>query len=384
MVAILGLFAVVFAIVYLHDRKQRMAGWLALAYLSGLAAFLVDISRSALDPIQSDIAAKTLFWCFSLAFSLALFDRFKTLYPTVKLGVIIGTGAGALWWFSFGDPDIIMRSTFSSITAGLLISTTLPTLWKRRSGLLDTILLGLIAILSAIYFLRPYLIYSVLDAAHTIGTYQNSAYAMLLHGSSAIAALACGVTLLIVLGHDIILKYQRETTIDPLTGLMNRRGLDQFITKELNKKGVDDCAVMIVDLDDFKQVNDLFGHETGDHVLKRAASILQRVTGNLGKVARIGGEEFVILLDELSSEDRLVVAQHLRLSVGMIVHPEIGPEDRVTASFGVALIFKGESFAMALRRADSALYEAKSDGRNCVVEASNDNSFTKIRYIERY
>lgn len=384
MFVILGLFATVFATIYLHDRKQSMAGWLALAYLSGLGAFLVDISRSFFDPVISDIVSKMLFWCFSIALVLGIFARYRSSYPFVAIGGIVGAGLVTLFWFSFIDPDIILRSIFSSLTAGLLLLCALPLFWKKRSGLLDNIMFILIAALCSTYFLRPYIIYGVLDAAHTSENYQSSAYAMLLHASSAFCGLACGVVMLIVVGHDIILKHQLATTIDPLTGLLNRRGLDQYISKELDKGTTTDRAIMIIDLDEFKKVNDSFGHETGDNVLKRAASILQRVTGKLGKVARIGGEEFVVLLDQLSSADRLIVAQHLRLSVGMIVHPEIGTTDRVTASFGISIITKDESFSMALRRADSALYEAKSDGRNCVVEASNDNRFMKIKYIERF
>ncbi len=384
MVVILALFATVFAVIYLYDRKQNMAGWLASAYLCGLAAFLADISRPFLDPVISDIVAKLFFWCFSIGLILAIFSHYKARYPLIAIGGIAGIGLMPLLWLSFVDPDIIMRSIFSSLTAGLILSCALPLFWKKRSGVLDNIMFFLIAALCFIYFLRPYIIYGVLDATHTAANYQGSAYAMALHASSAICGLACGVVMLIVVGHNIILKYQLATTTDPLTGLMNRRGLDQFISKELSNNAMTDRAVMIVDLDEFKKVNDNFGHETGDNVLIRAASVLQRVTGNLGKVGRIGGEEFIVILDRVTSGDRLIVAQHLRLSIGMIVHPEIAPEDRITASFGLAVILQDESFAMALRRADSALYEAKAGGRNCVVEAHNDNSFTQIRYIERY
>ncbi|MEP4972173.1 GGDEF domain-containing protein [Parasphingorhabdus sp.] len=384
MIVILGLFSCVFAVIYLRDRKQRMAGWLALAYLSGLAAFLMDISRSFLDPVISDVISKALFWCFSIAVVLGIFDRHKSTYPLMRIGGIVGAGLVPLFWFSFIQNDIILRSVFSSATAGLILFCALPLLWKKRSGALENIMFISIAILCSTYFLRPYLVYGVLDAGHTAANYQSSAFAMLLHASSAFLGLVCGVVMLIVVGYDIIQKLQLAATVDPLTGLMNRRGLDQYIIKELSNERAPDRAVIIIDLDEFKSVNDSYGHETGDEVLKRAASILQRITGELGKVARIGGEEFVVILDEMSSADRLIVAQHLRLSVGMIDHPEMGEKNNVTASFGIAIMADKESFAMALRRADHALYEAKADGRNCVVEASNDNAIRKIRYIERF
>ncbi|MEO9472595.1 GGDEF domain-containing protein [Parasphingorhabdus sp.] len=374
MVVILGLFSIVFAIIFTHDRTQRFAGWLAFAFLSGLCAFLVDISRAALDPVLSDIASKLLFWGFSTALVMGVFKRFQAAYPFRILGLTLGIGLAGLMWFSFGNADIIYRSIVSSITAGLIMVWMIPILWKERRGRLGMIMLALVAILCATYFLRPIIVYGMMDATHTAATYQNSAYATILHVTSAICGLACGVTMLIVVGHDVIEKYQRANTTDPLTGLMNRRGLEKYVTSEMSGRAAQKSVVIIADLDEFKQVNDLFGHEAGDHVLKRTGAVLDTVTSQLGKVARIGGEEFVIILNHVSFRERNTIAEHIRLSIAAIVHPEIGLKERVTASLGMAVVAEGESFSMALRRADFAMYKAKADGRNCVVDtAESDN-----------
>ncbi|WP_422344939.1 GGDEF domain-containing protein [Parasphingorhabdus sp.] len=332
---------------------------------------MTDISRSMLAPVFSDIFAKTMFWCFSIALVLAIFDRYKSRFPIVKIGVIVGLGGAALLWFSFVQPDVIMRSIFSASTAGLILMCALPPLWQKRSGMLESIMFGLVAAISATYFLRPIIVYGVMDAAHSTATYQGSAYATLLHATSAICALACGVAMLIVAGHDIIAKQQLAMTIDPLTGLLNRRGLDELVDQEVsNDDGVgNQGSVIIFDLDLFKQVNDRFGHEAGDDVLKRVGSTVMTLISEHGKAARIGGEEFVVILDPLSSEVRVTIANQLRVALGMLVHPELDADCRVTSSFGVAKIHDGESFKMALCRADFALYRAKAEGRDRVVEA---------------
>lgn len=374
MVVILGLFSIVFAMIYTHDRTQRFAGWLAFAFLSGLGAFLVDISRAVLDPVLSDIAAKTLFWGFSTALVLGVFERFQATYPLKTLGLTLVTGLTGLLWYSYGDTDIIYRSIVSSTTAGLILVWMLPLLWRERQARLGMIMLALVAVLCATYFLRPIIVYGFMDAAHTTATYQSSAYATLLHVTSAICGLACGVIMLIVVGYDVIEKHQLATTTDPLTGLMNRRGLEKHVTSNLSGRTTPKNVVIIADLDEFKRVNDLFGHEAGDHVLKRTALVLDTITSELGKVARIGGEEFVVVLNGIGARERETIAEHVRLSIAAIVHPEIGLKERVTASLGMATVADGESFAMALRRADFALYKAKADGRNCVVDTGDSDN----------
>jgi diguanylate cyclase (GGDEF)-like protein len=96
-------------------------------------------------------------------------------------------------------------------------------------------------------------------------------------------------------------------------------------------------------------------------------------TSEIGAVARVGGEEFVIILNAMAKADAMIVAQHLRLSLGAILHPELESGQKITSSFGVAIIAEGESFSMTMRRADLALYEAKAAGRNCAIESSTTN-----------
>jgi len=123
-----------------------------------------------------------------------------------------------------------------------------------------------------------------------------------------------------------------------------------------------------VDLDHFKAVNDQRGHDAGDRVLQKVAELLLRNTRSSGKVGRWGGEEFVLICPATAPQDAVELADRLR---GIIAATTFEPDDPlvVTASFGVATLHPGERFADAFKRADTALYRAKSMGRNQVASA---------------
>ena len=367
---ILIVFTIVFSVLYLYDRKQRCSAWIAIAYSCGLAAFLIDIGRPSLDAVYSDVLAKLLFWGFSIAWVAGLCEYSKVRFPKKQVVSVVSVGLILLLSFGFVFPDIILRSIFSTMTAGLILAAGLPSVWKTRQHGIDNMLCVLTSILCATYFLRPLIAYGYLNEIYTAATYGASTYAAMLHAVAAFCGLALGVTMLLAIGYRIILKHQIASTKDPLTGLLNRRGLEQFVETDLVLNFQNNAAIVILDLDHFKQVNDRFGHDAGDQVLIRTTTILRTFAVEFGTMARIGGEEFVIVLGGMDIEDCLTVAQHLRLSLAMLNHPEIGPDRKVTASMGIAKLSAQESFAMSLRRADQALYRAKAEGRNRVAVAS--------------
>ena len=104
-------------------------------------------------------------------------------------------------------------------------------------------------------------------------------------------------------------------------------------------------------------------------MLKRTASVLKKLTNGLGEIARIGGEEFHDLLNRMEEKDRNTVAQHFRLSIGMINHPELPDDGSVTASLGLAPFSGDGSLSKTMRKADQCLYKAKAEGRNRVIIA---------------
>ncbi len=156
---------------------------------------------------------------------------------------------------------------------------------------------------------------------------------------------------------------------DPLTGLHNRRGLEgRSEALHFRPGGAPVTQVWImVDIDHFKRVNDTYGHEAGDEVLKAVAEALRSTARVADIVARFGGEEFVLVLPDTSAEMAARIAERLRLAIEALSTEVDGQVIRVTASFGVAQRAAQESQLEVLERADAALFSSKKDGRNRVT-----------------
>jgi diguanylate cyclase (GGDEF)-like protein len=159
-----------------------------------------------------------------------------------------------------------------------------------------------------------------------------------------------------------IRKLHREGTTDPLTGVANRRGLDAAIEKMM--VATQEVAVVMVDVDHFKAVNDKHGHAVGDEVLKTISAIIMAEARVEDVVARMGGEEFVILLPETGLDPARHFAERLRSTIELTYFNKVG---NVTISLGVACYpAQGADINDSLVLADTALYRAKAAGRNCV------------------
>jgi len=156
---------------------------------------------------------------------------------------------------------------------------------------------------------------------------------------------------------------------DALTGLHNRRALDRRLQQALDAaaRGQQPLAVIAFDLDHFKQVNDRFGHEAGDAVLREVGAAVRRRLRQPDTLARLGGEEFLVLLPQTDAAGAALVAEGLRLQVRCTVAEPAGP---VSASFGVAQWDGREGPQALLARADAALYRAKHAGRDRVEVAA--------------
>jgi diguanylate cyclase (GGDEF)-like protein len=164
-------------------------------------------------------------------------------------------------------------------------------------------------------------------------------------------------------------KYQRLSTLDALTNVLNRHGIEQFV--ESLQATRTPASVIVIDIDHFKNVNDLRGHYGGDRVLRQVGEILRAQTRSTDGLGRWGGEEFVIVCPGANLSSAAERAEKLR---SRIKDANFIPEDPlpITASFGVAASKPGQSFEEVFQQADQALYLAKSRGRNCVVAAAED------------
>ena len=165
------------------------------------------------------------------------------------------------------------------------------------------------------------------------------------------------------------LELQRgEALTDPLTGLCNRRAMDQRFGELWSDPGDAPLAVLLLDIDFFKRINDTFGHADGDCVIRRVAATLCRCIRAGDSAFRYGGEEFLVLLPDTTLEGAISVAESIRGRIESL-HLSFSPDWQVplTVSLGVAARKRQDDPLSLFERADRALYQAKQHGRNRVV-----------------
>ncbi|MGH6632467.1 MAG: GGDEF domain-containing protein, partial [Sphingopyxis sp.] len=164
-------------------------------------------------------------------------------------------------------------------------------------------------------------------------------------------------------------KAQQLARRDPLTGLPNRRGFVESVTPLLERARADNlpAALLVVDIDRFKSINDIYGHDAGDVVLCGIARRIERWEGPMCTVARLGGEEFGLLTIGMEGIILGRFAESIRRGIAACDHSETVGERLVTASVGVAEVRPACDFQQLYRLADEALYDAKRGGRNKVV-----------------
>ncbi|MFO7527394.1 MAG: GGDEF domain-containing protein [Marinobacter sp.] len=163
-------------------------------------------------------------------------------------------------------------------------------------------------------------------------------------------------------------RLEHLAIIDPLTGVKNRRAMDEELAiaqAHASRTGIS-CALILLDIDHFKQINDEYGHSVGDAVLVNLVNVLRRNTRKSDQLFRYGGEEFVLLLPAIDGSGlKTVIGNVQQLLRNHVKHPG----GSITASFGVAELDWGERVESWLARADDALYQAKEAGRDQAVFA---------------
>ncbi len=163
-------------------------------------------------------------------------------------------------------------------------------------------------------------------------------------------------------------KLEQKASSDALTGLLNRAGAYQRINAVASYlfREQQPFALLLLDLDYFKQINDSFGHQTGDRILKELAAELQRNLRGYDCCARWGGEEFLVVLPDSSKESMLSVAQKILQGIRQLQMPSEWTRN-LTASIGCYLCLEPEAIDDSIRKADLAMYQAKAQGRNQLV-----------------
>lgn len=290
------------------------------------------------------------------------------LLPTM-LGVL------ALFWYSAVHPHTGIRIVVVSVVWTLILGGCLHTLatqsHRDNSHGRRVLILVFGLIVAFTWFRTAYLVFSVgiaPDYSIVSDSWMNLVTPMLV----AILPVVGTTVFVLMCSERLRRQWERAASTDFLTGLANRRSLSQIGNQRLAEGSAKTgrLAVAVIDIDHFKPVNDAHGHEIGDVALRHVARILQDNVRNNELAARLGGEEFVVLLDDVDTEQARLAGDRLRRAVETRPFRTGRLNLPLTISVGIALHDKDDAnFDALLQRADRAMYAAKREGRNRVVVA---------------
>lgn len=339
----LGLYTVYF--------MAALLGWIALTLQHG-----ADIPMALDVPSVASVLNSYILF-------MAAGQRCGITRGRYVLGIICLAACLSVFFLSAQRMFVVQISTAALFFAGVGVMSAWRSWNQRNIG--DAIIAYAAAMMVAGI---PIALYQLLGADNYA---KAQAIAFGVH-SSAYALVAIGFLA------SVLIEYQQHlshlATEDPLTRLLNRRGLEGALYISLahaSRQELTTSAIMI-DIDHFKKVNDSFGHEVGDNVIKQVAEFLQRMSRASDVVARTGGEEYLLVLPDTGLDAARILAERIRVAIAerpMVVdHQRIS----ITVSLGVASVVGEVDLDALSREADRAMYLAKRGGRNRVASVENN------------
>lgn len=296
----------------------------------------------------------------------ATFCSGKADWPAAIALVLLG-GIPTIVAFALGYSGIGIMA--GNILLGFLMLATAYRYWTARaeSRLLMTANATLYLIVAISFMLCGY---ALVHEGQYILTAKPSNWAEDINSIVVIAGLTGIGTLSLTLNQARIAnRHKREAMTDALTGLLNRRALLQNPSDAVPEG----TALVAMDLDYFKKINDRFGHDSGDQALKAFAELIRANIRPTDLAARMGGEEFCIVVSDPNPHAPMAIAERIRAQVEAMTIPTAGGPIRTTVSAGISYASGDETLQSLLIRADEALYEAKSEGRNRVRTSDLDS-----------
>ncbi|WP_144421120.1 GGDEF domain-containing protein [Ahrensia marina] len=377
-------FSLGFYLVYHYAREHVSALVFSASYLFGAFGFIFDFLRNlfpeTLNYMPANIAYMAMAALFASALSLHYTKRtqFLPLVTMFVCSILISA------YYSYIDDHIFKRTFAVNVFGTFILGYPIVSIWKVKKRKIDQIIYGL-TIVTALHFpLRAGAILWIESDRLTVENYANSMTSLTLQFTSSVAGLCIAMALLTMFMTTIVFSLRRTSETDTLTGLLNRRGVEAKLPKfeEALAEGVNSHAVLALDIDHFKQVNDTYGHNSGDEVLIACARLLKKLDIEQSIVSRMGGEEFNLILYNANDETAKLAADYVCGAFSQLTHPVID-DKAVTVSIGVSLWSARSSFSDAARLADIALYRAKSEGRNCVRLAHMQSGPYQVRGKDR-
>lgn len=398
--SLVGFLSILIACAFrgLHERALATTpgGQWALSAFTGGAAALITASAASLPHFIGTVADNTL-----TVVSLIFIHRGTAMLVGARFSdraylACVALAVAGFTWFTYGYPSLACRIGLVSALRGLFYGATLLMLLNRQGLPAGTRHLSDILALAAAWsvvrlasvvmsgdtvtnFLEGGPTFAVMFAVSGILHMLVNAFQFRLESEQVRDELAARADhlkqkrdMLQAVVAERTAELTRLATTDSLTGIANRRHFIERGNQELERatRYKLPMALLLLDIDHFKQVNDSFGHPAGDKLLQVVAQACQSSARHVDLAGRLGGEEFALLMPETGAIAAHLAAERLRRAIANIVPAQSGVLLPVTASFGVATLNpRDTSLDTLLARADAALYRAKHGGRNRVEAA---------------
>lgn len=370
------LFAATFAVFWKVAGMKRHVLGFAFGYLFFAMGFLVTHLLPG-DAIYT-FHATQFFYTISIAlFVISTCERVGQRAHIPTLLGIYGISALVLALSVSLTNDVGPRLILLNIGYGCMFMLNFVTLLAaRRREWFDIAILFSTAFQALDFFLRP-TITVMFEQSIPAEEYRASLYYSLIGLSLGVKSILGAMVLIGATIVEWTQSLRESSEQDPLTGLQNRAAFEDSMRSMLPKAHVEQAplSLVVADIDHFKQVNDIWGHQSGDRAIASFGKLINEMVRGCDTASRVGGEEFCIAVWNCPNEPAERLAERIRQAFAQLSHDGLNDDIRLTASFGVATATPDESYEQLFARADEALYEAKSKGRNRVENAERASSF---------
>ena len=361
------LFAAGFLWAWTLDRKRSYLLLFAAAYATFATGMGLQVLARPGDIGIGVPASALMNAAAALALATGLLRRSGRRPQPLPIIAIVLASAGGILWFTYFDDQLAARLICVNAGVAVMFAYALVQLADLRRGRrVDQVVFWIVVVFVLHFVPRALLLLDLDEGAGLVPFLGTNAW-LGLRLSTAVSGAALALVLLIAAMIDLQDELRHERDTDRLTGLFNRRGFEERALPLLTVEQDRPLSLIVCDIDRFKAINDRFGHQAGDRVLAGIGAILRQVLRRRDVAARVGGEEFVLLLPDCDAEGARLIAERVRLALTQADFDGVPGLDQVTASFGIAELRPGESLGVLFARGDRLLYAAKRDGRNRIL-----------------
>lgn len=363
--------AATFFVLWRKRPAHRHLGLLAGTFIAYGLAFSINDFLAASEGPALRIVVNMLFLSAVVSACLSALIRAKAPVPVGWFLCVCGLVSVLFGWFLFASPS--MQARIYVVNAGFAVLCAI-TAWNlvaaRPRDRIDWLFVGLAVLGFALALLRPTATHLGVIAFNPEEAMNDSIYWATVQALTPLIAMMLASTFIVALVLQWFNELRNEADRDHLTGLFNRRGFERNVEDALayETPRVWQPALMAIDIDGFKHINDSFGHKAGDQVIIAVAGVLARHAG-ADFVARTGGEEFALFYHEARRGDLLRHADAIRRQLRQARIEGLPEPYGVTVSIGIHTRHQSEPIAAMMETADRALYEAKQSGKDRAVLA---------------